>query len=245
MFAKLRSSLTNAPPRSSPATTLLKSSNGPVLCVERAAAARHARRDVVEAGQRRRRLVERVQLARARHVHFEAQRGLVADVLDLIERAIRHLHHDAFRRDDGLAAFHRELQRAGLHDPPLARVAVHAPRRLSGRGPSRSTARTGSRRRRRSRPSPPGPRAARARRGASCAADARRSSPRTSPSATAPSAARPESTRGGGGGGATARLTEARLRAHERSAHEHNGCRERVTYSQRKLSADSRSPVPR
>ncbi|HZF28540.1 MAG TPA: hypothetical protein VE907_05455 [Gammaproteobacteria bacterium] len=70
---------------------------------------------------------------RARHVHLEAQRGLVADVLDLIQRAVRHLHHEALGRDHGLAAFDGEPERAGLHDPPLARVAVHAPRRLRAR----------------------------------------------------------------------------------------------------------------
>ena len=156
MLAKLRSSVTNAPPRSWPATTLLKSTTGPVLRDRARRARRHARLHVLEAGHRHRRLVDRIQLARAGHVHFEAERRLGADVLDLIERAIRHLHHDALGGDDRLAPFDREAQRARLHDPPLTRVAVHPPRRLAARAPSRSTARTGSRRPRSSRPSRPG-----------------------------------------------------------------------------------------
>src|ERR1051326_411589 len=60
-----------------------------ILRVQRAAATVDARFHVLEAGHRRRRLVERIQLARARHVDFESQRRVGADVLDLIERPVR------------------------------------------------------------------------------------------------------------------------------------------------------------
>src|SRR5580765_1825366 len=61
-----------------------------ILRVQHAAATVDTRLHVLKAGHRHRRLVERIQLAGARHVHLKSQRRLGADVLDLIERAVRH-----------------------------------------------------------------------------------------------------------------------------------------------------------
>ena len=133
MLAKLRSSVTNAPPLLLPGHHLVEVHHRTVLRIEHAASAAHARFHELEAGHRHRRLVGGIQLARAGHVHLEAQRRLGADVLDLIERAIRHLHHHALGGDHRLAPLDRETQRARLHDPPLTRVAVHPPRRLAAR----------------------------------------------------------------------------------------------------------------
>ena len=86
------------------------------------------------ARDRHRRLVERVQRARARHRDLEAQRRLVAHGLELVRRSVRHLHEKALRRDERRKPLDREADLPALDNPKGARVGMQAPRRaLAGR----------------------------------------------------------------------------------------------------------------
>ena len=90
--------------------------------------------DELDARHRHRRHVHRIHLQRARDVHLEPQRRLDCRSVSIVY-IVRYgtCTRNPFDATKGSDAVNGETDLAGLHDPPLARVRVHPPRRLLAR----------------------------------------------------------------------------------------------------------------